>query len=383
MSDTLFIQFYNSSFLENETALFNGFSDTLSYCQNIGEFIWLEEHEAKVFTFGSNIKTVYVSSNLSIHSDISVIWAEQNPSISFVVGGPCTSIGHDFKMEIPPNILFTTLSVEQYFGIPDYSIEWGLDLKGINNIDNTKNIIFSYSTMTDCYWSNCIFCNCHYFNNRYRNYIEHEVFEKIDFDKMKTIRFIIPAMSLKNLEEFIPKFYFNENIKYDFSIRCDTSIYKEMDRILSGLNRTIPNMKINFGIEMPTNRMLKFMKKGIVVDDIIQTVKVLNKYENIKIFSNSIINWPNLIQQDVEDLKYFVNTVGEIELNSIWKLKCFNGTPAKTIFPNGIEVERFQKYLYVGHIPYLTDEAMRINKEAEILLHQIGNVTWQSEENIL
>ena len=365
MKDILFIQFYGDKFHDGVLILFNGFSDTHKYCKNIGDVIWVDHYKIKTFTFGSNVKTVYISSNLIEHTDASIEWAIKYPQINFIVGGPCISIAFSPLIMLPPNIKFTDGSVEQYFNIPDHSQEWGLDISDIENAKSNKLLTFSYSIMTDCYWSKCIFCNCHYFNNRTRDYIDKKAFDSIDFPGIKQVRFNIPAMSRDNLNNFMSQFYFDPNTRFDFSIRCDKHIYETMDLILNKLNRTTPNLKINFGLEFPSNRILQFINKGVNVEDIFKTVEVLGNHKNINIFSNSIIGWPNLIESDIDELKYFIDNIGNIYLNSIWKLKCYNGTPSHDIFNDGKQTIFENKYFYRGYMPFLSDEAIELNKIAE------------------
>ena len=147
MQDTLFVQFF-SAVRDRYYDLCNGFSDVTALCRQHGDFFW-QEHTADPSNWEDETTynrplpmksgRVFVSAVYAHHLYQTFIWARRYPDIAFVVGGPVAAergggadgwkplyIDVQNPESIPSNLTITGKSVEDWFGVPNFSFPWEL-----------------------------------------------------------------------------------------------------------------------------------------------------------------------------------------------------------------------------------------------------------------
>jgi len=376
MKDTLFIQFC-SEFKSSRTgpcfALCNGFSETYDLCKNKGDFHWVNDKdlEDRNPPLPINKGTAFISASYVSHLVQSTRWAWRYPEINFVVGGPAVLSGFDFQSSSPPNIEFSTKSVEEYFDEPNFCCKWKLELSDIDeDLSQFDVLIFSYNLETICYWGNCIFCN-YSFNFRQRDHVDMSTIDEIEFDGLKQVKVGSPGITPHYLEKVFKNIKYREDIEYDFMMRCDNDVTESLEHQLNNFQGIIPNLKFRFGIEFPSDKMLKFIKKGTTVDGILKTLAVSTRFDNVNFYTLYMIGWPNLDQGDVDSLKYFISKVSKVDAVIIFKTFFKINTPLYDMYKHRIRRKIYEGDFYRGYFVQLTDEQVKLNLQAYDLMQKI------------
>lgn len=371
--NTLFIQFY-SEFKSTRKgtcfALCNGFSDTYDLCKNKGDFLWIDDSNLENSDYELPISkgTVYISSFYVAHLVQSHKWAKKYTDIKFVVGGPAVLSGVDYRTSRPSNLEFTTKSVEEYFNVPNFSSKWKLELSDIKEDLNKYDVLtFSYTLETLCYWSKCTFCNYH-FRSRIRKNVDLSYVNSINFDGVKQVRVNTPAITPAFMKKFFQNITYEKNVIYDFMMRCDEPVYTALETNLNGFDGIIPNMKVRFGIEFPSDKMLKFMKKGITVNNALKALSIANKFENVNFYTMYMVGWPNLDRDDINSLKYYVSKVPKTDSIIIFKTFYKFNTDLYDVYKDRIRRNVYEGDFYRGYFVDLIDDELKINMEARDLM---------------
>jgi len=370
MKVILFIQFYVEHY--NAYNLCNGFSSAYNYCKSIGDFVWLSDKEMNNFQMPFNKGTVYISIFFTKQLEQVYNWASEYPDIKFIGGGPAITSGYDSTIVLPNNLKLVIQSVEEYFNIPNTSEKWDLDISSIQlKLNKARALTFSYPINSSCYWKKCIFCKQHVGNLRRNKNVDLTNAYNIKYNGMINIRLDSPSITTSDIKSIIPKLKYKDNYAIDFLMRCDKAIYTTLDNVLKNFKGEIPNLKIRLGIEFPSNRLLSYMKKGFSVDDILNTIKILNKYKNIKIYGLFIVSWPTINEQDIDELKHFINETSNLKIDviSFSKLFCMTNTKAYEMYKNTIERQLYATNLYKGYYPQLTNKEKEYDNKAIELIN--------------
>ena len=263
MSDTIFIQFCyeTAGRIELYYALSNGFSDTYDLCKSKGDFYWMNETSQFPIRKG----TAYISCICLDQVHKAYLWARQYPNVKFVVGGPAliAHLGYS-ERHIPKNMEIVKTSVEDYFGVPNFSGKWGVELpKHLL----TKDIPYSLSYVVDnrCYWGKCIFCRSQgqeRYECRQRKEFNYE-FTNYDLGNNVMIGLNTDAITPYHILNTIPNL--PNGYDYWMFLRGDKAEIKALKEILPNNQN-----KLTFcvGIEFPSERMLKEINKGVTIEDL-------------------------------------------------------------------------------------------------------------------
>jgi len=365
MADTLFIQFYGEG--KRWLNFYNAFSDTYDLCKSKGDFLWVNLNDVDV-DLPISKGTIYVSSIFLEHLDQTIKWAKRYPNIKFIVGGQSIQSfsNYTFGIDISKNIEVTTKSVEQYFGVSDFSYKWKFKIPIKSNKEYN---MMSYTLDTSCYWGKCIFCNFYNKECRIRRECDFSVFENIGHDGkiwMKLNSNTFNPFYIKKIPD-LPNL---KNFKYQFNMRCDKANYTAIEKVLEKL-LMLYELRITLGIEFPTNHILDYMKKGITVDDIMRTLDILGKYD-IEIISTFIVGWPVLTKKDLKDLSYFVKRAAPSTRTIIFRLFAEVESELHEIYKNNRDNERYVGPFYKGYYPKLNKEQKELNVEAFFMLREYG-----------
>jgi len=332
MKDTLFVQFF-TRVKHAYVDLCNGFSDVTDLCRQKGEFFWVE-HEAdrrrwndesiylqRKLPFARG--TAYVSAVYTNHLYQAYIWARENPALKVVVGGPAAAecrvtegewhpvyVKPDPALRWPPNLIATGRSLESWFGVKDFSFPWRLDIPSA--IAPQETIYFSYTLDNRCYWRRCIYCNIALHAPelfRERRHINCE-FESLDHRGTKRVRLNTGSITPKFLREVLPMLPRRSDLDYRMFIRSGTPETRSLKEALQKMQGRIPDMVLGFGMEFPTNRMLRYAGKGFTTDELLAFLNTCGEY-GLRVNANFMLGWNNLTENDIRELAEFMQRIPE------------------------------------------------------------------------
>jgi len=389
MKDVLFIQFYSK--IENTNPRFkghsiyelcNGFSDTYDLCKSKGDFYWVN-HSKQLYGYGKN-KIEKIKVNLPIEYGTAYVsvyylsqlyqcyqWALQYPNIHFVVGGPAanSNVFTTSNFTFPINMYLTTKTMEEYFNVPNFSSKWNLELP---DNDESMTLSYTYTLSSFCYWGKCIFCNYSQ-GSRKRPNINFE-FEDINYTGKQRVNLYTPSTTSAQIKELLYKLDYNKKIRYDIYLRGNESERKALTEIFSNKTKKLPQIKFIVGIEFPSNRMLKYIKKNITVSGALETINILANqgHEAIQIQLPFILGWNNLELNDIIELENFLNQLPYDKIKFAFSVNLLSAKLNTYVFNNyERKKELYIGPFYYGFIPSISSEQMKLSKKAvEILFEQ-------------
>ena len=373
MSKTLFVQFYTN--YNNILVLCNGFADTYNLCKSHGDFYWVDQ-DAKNQDLPISEGTIFVSVLWSEQMNQVFKWALAYPNINFIMGGPGVLSRYSLEGDRPNNLEITMKSVEEYFGVPNFSEEWRFSLPDHLNADivNHPIILTSYTLDTSCYHRQCTFCNYHFEQIRKRknrnDFAGIKRFIEEYPDTRKLLRLNTPCVTPFHIDNFLPYLPVVKNIRYDTLMRCDDFINDSLEKMFrTWKNR--PEFLWRLGVEFPTKRMLLRMNKKFTPESILRTVRLLTE-EGFITTLNFMLGWPDLVEEDIDELDNFLSTLPrDIYSIAVHKVFAKNFTDVHEEWQNiGGWDKHYVGPFYKGYFPELSDKMMELNKRAgEILLN--------------
>lgn len=387
MSDTLFLQFYSKQTYNGKTGftLNNGFSDSLSECKNRGDVIWYEydldetkyyqEDEYSNQELPISKGTVYISAVYPNHLYQSYLWSKMYPNIKFVVGGPmlfgCEEqpdtrtrfLFFNINEDLPKNLYLTSKSVEQILEIPDYSVPWSLEPpKEATFNDSLK---FSYTLENQCYYKKCIFCSTAY---QRRNQYRSRAIMDLDYTQFSDYRFNIIRLNTGSItpyhiENVIPKLSSENNMMHYIFIRIVKRDLECFRNTLSKLE-TMPNFNMGIGLEFPTERMWKYIRKGFSFDNVLLISDICMQF-NLQLCLNFVVGWNTLKSQDIIELKNNIDRIPNEVVKSVrlWWLFAHQRTEVYNTYDG-----RIQNSLSLG--PFEFGFLVKVNQEQQELNQQ-------------
>jgi len=394
MADTLFVQFYNKT-KGGYFDLCNGFSDTYDLCKSKGDFYWVE-HEVdrkKWFldeTYANrklpiNKGTVYISAIYTNHLYQSYVWAKEYPNIRFIVGGPVAAerridakgwnplyFAIDSYKVLPSNLKITGKSVEGWFGVVNFSGKWKLDVPEF--VPDDGKIYFSYTLDNGCYWSKCIFCNIALHAKdlfRKRKDMNFE-FQDIKHNGTKIVRLNTGSITIPYIREVLPALPCGDDMEYRLFMRPAKAENKALQEALHNRRGEFPHCVLGFGIEFPSNRMLRYIDKGCNTDEILEFLS-LCRSNRIRVNANLILGWDNLIEDDIREVESFMERVPENSITTVQLRWLFAHPHTKvhdTYKGEGITLGPF----YEGFHTEISEKQKELNKGAGDIISQYRNI---------
>lgn len=382
MSNTLFIQFYsriddiNPRFKGHSIyELCNGFSDTYDFCKSKGDFLWVN-HSKQLHCYGKNIDKEF-DTNLPINSGTIYIsayylsqlyqayqWSLKYPNINFIVGGPSANpkIYIVDKNQIPKNFKLIYSSVEDYFGISNFSYPWKLIFPN-DNLNLT--LTYLYTLTSTCYWGKCIFCNYKDQTKRQRPKIKFE-FDNVGYPGKQRINLYSPAMTSNHLKQLFNHLSYDDQKRYDIYLRGSQQESRTLKEIFTNKNN-FPQVKFLIGIEFPSKRMLSYMKKNLTTEDILNMVNIIANTGNksFQIHLSFILGWNNLTPNDINELELFLSKLPYHKVKISFSVNRLFAKPNTVIFDTyDIEKERYLGPFLCGFWPKIKHEQKILSKKA-------------------
>jgi len=394
MGDTIFLQFYNQ--IKNSYYdLCNGFSDTYDLCRGKGDFFWTEHEVDSSKWYSEQIYngrklpisrgTVYISAVYLNHLYQSYVWAKEYPDIQFVVGGPVAAeqcVGKDgwnpvyFKLAsdvmLPPNLKITGKSVEDWFGVSNFSGRWKLGVPRAVPADNP--IYFSYTLDNGCYWRKCIYCNIalHAVDLfRKRKNIGFE-FKDVDHKGTRLVRLNTGSMTPAYIRKLLPELPRGDDLQYRMFMRPATPENEALKEVLEKWQGEFPNLMLGLGIEFPSNRMLKYVGKGFEKEEMLTSLRICDKYD-IRVNGNFMLGWNNLIEDDLRELEDFLVQIPEGSILNM-QVRWLFGHPYTEIHDSYQGEEIKLGPFYVGFRTEINPTQIDLNKRAGEIVEKYGQI---------
>jgi len=318
----LFVQFYT---LRDRGILTD---KPITYCCNgfsrmwdITEPLWLEDNgvlsveQKELF---SKQDEIYVSLWYAYLVRYILSWADIYRRTKFIVGGPMASLLYMIKESLPANIEVSCEDLESFFDIELRPNMWRVELPNITDLQ-----LYSYGISDSCYWGKCTFCYQETRGSKSNNEID---LDSIARSPAGTVCLAHPSLTNSQIKIF-PELDFS-NKKYMFYVRGDVETYDSFIKTLPKV--PYPEKLIaRIGIEFPSNRMYRIMKKGVTVQSQTKLINLLDEYGIRKVLFY-IVGWQELVKDDMTEARKFFESLIDIEnkrtLHSICKL-CYQIPP--------------------------------------------------------
>ena len=312
MKTTYFIQFYTERDVSVDghtyypgVHLYNGFSNTLHLCKNLGDVVWVDTQKMNLPT---DATTLYVSVFFGPTLLSVLAWAEEHPNVKVVIGGPAITHRALVVQKPLPNVKLVPETVERViFNQPDMNT-WALDFP--IGVSQEKVYVPSYSVGRTCYWGHCTFCSYPRSADLFARGVDYL---PKTWDRRVWLWLATPSLTASFLEENLSKL--NSDVElYLGVLRADKDVIQALKKALPTATRNkegkIP-LRVCFGVECPSNRMLKLMNKGVTTVQFIELIKVLKQYDCMFLFS-LIDGWKDLKKEDLGDIENFCKEVATI-----------------------------------------------------------------------
>ena len=326
MKDTLFVQFYNRT-RSGWFDLSNGFSDTWDLCRDRGDICWISHlsdsrdwYDPKAYEeipLPLDRGRVYVSAVYISHLYQVYLWAKAYPEVEFIVGGPVTAerpgpahqwnpVHFNLESPLPSNIIPTGQSLEQLWGLPDFSGSWHLELP--EEVPADQPVYFSYTLDNYCYWRKCPFCSiaCHDpAHIRHRKACDLD-FMHLDHPGRKIVRLNTGSMTPAYIRDILPRLPVRPDMEYRFFMRAAPAETRSLEYAARQFGNDVPDCTLGFGIEFPSDRMWDYLNKGTRMEEVIETLETCMDI-GFKVNANMILGWNNLVEADLKDLEMFMD----------------------------------------------------------------------------
>jgi hypothetical protein len=330
----------------------NGFSHTWNSCKNMGDFIWIKHGENLPINKGRVFVSVWYK-NDALEAER---WARENPDLDVIIGGPLLThyeinIGKDLKnfRQIIKEDVENALSIE--------TSDWNLNvLSGYDNIGYSFGIVRGIG----CYWGKCYYCKYHH-TPVYRTFKEIPIIEYPGHKYIWLHTFSISPRMIRDIYSNIPN---RNDVSYMTYMRADDSILKSLQYAFNKTKAPLTNFLFDLGIEVPSNRMLKWMKKGSTVESYLKLIKFLCE-NGCRLHFNLMTDWPNLLDEDVKNIESFLTKLSCIKGHetitaNLYPLQIVYDRPFIKEFTNLIKEDNYFWAIDIFH-PVLTSEQKRVN----------------------
>jgi len=368
---TLFVQFYSDIKIPTANNLINGFSDTFDLCKNRGEFVWVnlnnnDEYEKNELDIEEGI--VYVSAAYSFQLLQTYIWTKMYPKVEFFIGGPIIYLkSYAITGEVPKNMHIMDTTIENLFGVPDFSCKWKLDIP--SQIDENMPVYFSYTLNHTCYWGKCNFCSflregdgvTSVFKTRYRKKLNYE-FTEIKRSGPLYVSIGTSTFNLRDIKRVVPTLPEIHGF-YRVFIR---PAKPELEALKEVMTPKVPHIHFVLGAEYPVQKMWDYIKKGYNKKDFLEFVWFLKNHPTATFNLSMNVGWDNLEENDLKELELFMNEIpgGEGTGASVMSLFASPNTEVFETYKNNRGKTIKRGPFYIGYYPIISEEQQNLNKRS-------------------
>lgn len=341
ISDTWFVQYWSDDpwvvLGKNDPPAIhfhNGFSSAYHKLKHMGDFMWLKQGQKLPFTRGN----IYVSLMYPDAVDSIVETARENPDLKIHLGGPLLSVNNiNTGADVPNLITYPQMMVEEVLGIQYDPKNWGLDLP---MLPVGQGIAYNYGAIngTGCPWAKCTFCKCQKSTHNYEELSRlRNPVPVIHHDGFKYV-WIRSASMEPSFLKCMPK---KPDTMYCNYLRGDWVNYGKL--VHAPLH---DGMLFSMGVEIPSNRMLRKVKKGSTTSSMKQTIKFLDA-SGCRVHINLMLGFNNFKWEDVNEVGMFLDDLSkDVDLSKITAtIYHLIIVPGREIFENPPgPLERYDSY---------------------------------------
>lgn len=278
-------------------------------------------------------------------------WAERSPEQKFIVGGPLvrTTLLRPIRPQ-PTNLIFHSGNAEELIGRKPDATTFKFvppDIQG--------TIVYTYPFKTYCTWGRCRFCNGYKKDPDRQWHLE-------PLYNAPSGKVIISCLCFKSHDiGRLPELNFSDKT-YEIFVRATSAAKVALINIAS----KIPTNKIilKVGVEFPSNRMLKYMRKELKVEHYVKFFNELHDW-GYGLGASFITDWGILTLQDLEEATQFFK-----DTSKIWeKIRITN--QSALIENSGIHMPDLpyeETPVIIG--PFLVGYHMKLNTEQTSLNEQ-------------
>jgi hypothetical protein len=353
-----FIQFYETK--PDPTGskvmnLRNGFSSVGEVIKNRGDIIWVDPYQNY---FPEVDNEVYISCGFEIEFIYIEEWVRKRPDIKFIVGGPAVSY-MNFSIDLP-NVYFDNRYMFELLNITPTSDMWSLKIPEAAK-ENKLYIYYTYPLTfgNSCYWGKCTICN-----RKTQLEIDLQI-DKIPILKPNRNIVWLNKLSITAKDILIIFPTLSKESFYSFFIRGDSVVLDALNKI-----QIVDTLRPIIGVEFPSNRMLNLMNKGINIETLLKVIITLA--QNGCLIKLCVIHgWPNLIEDDVKSVEYFLSKLEPFKKQVV----CFN----HWLFSHTKEDNTMPyktKYDKLYYIYKLDKEQMKLNNKVLNLYKGFGFLSY-------
>jgi hypothetical protein len=343
----------------------NGFSTAWNICKKNGDIVWISHEEKLPIEKG----TVYVSCWFKKDARQAAKWAKENPNLNIIVGGPVvTYYNLNVGTELTNFKYINRKNVEEVFKVSDKELMWNLEY-----INENKDIWYTFALEKyhGCYWNKCRYCKI-VDDESYRNFKEIPI---INHSGHKNIWLHTYSISPNTIKELFHKFPKRNDVSYMTYMRADNAILKALKESFYKMVAPTKNLLFSLGIEIPSNRMLKLLRKGSTIKQYLNVIKLLCDY-GCEIHFNLMTDWDNLTKNDVDNVNYFLTELSKIEgakniMADLYPIQVVYDRPFAKDFKNLIKEENSNWDLDIYH-PLLDDKQIKLNDQIRKLYHNFN-----------
>lgn len=364
----------------------NGFSDVWNICNELGDMLWMEydltgETPDIIYENNSHLKCpvnkgkVYISCWYITQIRTVIDWAKSNPNVKFIIGGPAIRFNCLQDYQYPSNIGLTDEKLTDTLN--KYKCEWNIELP--ENLPDRRAILLGYSYDSICYWNKCIFCNFDYPSNHISPDLDCSFLDNIPEHNFKEfiVHLFVPSAPVKLLN-YLPEITRRyPNIIIQLFIRSDIQTINALKRILPLCTNPSKTLSFFIGLEFTSNRMLKYINKGITLESYLKLQDLLYQYK-IKTATKLLLGWNNLIEYDIIETQNFLNRLNNYadvllfsvgRYMSVIKSELYKTSKTKNIIPckNGM--------FDIGFFEVLDDHQMELNN---IIYQELFNYNFRT-----
>jgi len=364
----VFLQFYREEeYLYGNDIIvnfLNGLSHVWDQIKNEGEIIWRDVDDIEtppIITDGIIYASVWYTKSLRLLYS----WAQQYPKLEIFICGPIVSY-YDLSLgKELSNFHSIRENAEDVF-FNGVTSDWKLEIPNTN-----KSIGYNVSLTngTGCYWGKCNFCNI-------TKPLKYRTINKvpiIDNDNLKFIWIHVYSMPPDLIKKLYPTFEDRKDVRYATYIRGDKYTAKALKETIPKLSVDPKYLGFNIGIEFPTNKMLKYMNKGVTVEEYLYFIRIAAEH-NIRLHFNFILGWKPTDLEDIKGVECFLNNLFKISKPNTITAHIYplyvteNKLIMRDYTKEDLEVYERDFNIFIGR-PKLNSKEVEINNKLRKLYH--------------
>jgi hypothetical protein len=300
-----YLQFYREEpYLYGDDLMIN-FNNGLSYVwdklKKHGDFVWRDVNDESPPTIVEG--TIYASVWYSKSLRLLYNWAKKYPKLEIYICGPIV-LHYDFSLgKELSNFHYLRADAEDFF-FKGKTGRWNLEIPYTDKpIGYSVGLTKGYG----CYWGHCRYCKITG-KLEYRNINEIPV---LDIPNHKYIWIHTYSLPPYMIKRFYPTLENRTDVNYATYVRGDKHVTQALKETLPKLSIDPKYLGFDVGVEFPSDNVLKYMKKGLTVQEYIDFTKVAAS-AGIRLHFNLIVGWKYTNWDDVKSVETFLNSISKV-----------------------------------------------------------------------